>query len=217
MSAPVFNLKASNLGFKSDEDLQKKMDEKQGKGFDIGNYDFEIVAADFHKNKDTGLITCDADDSWFNVVVTAGGAEDRSTKYYVQVPTSTVYFKGKKGPTLFCFKKFTEFMAAIGEPVTLDTLDSVVPKFFSNPAKLVGKKFNGDVGYDGPYIEKVSETECRIIRNGKPVEEAGEVVTFPDFQSARAYADGARIKTSRPSIIKFIPAKGVAQANDSEW
>ncbi len=221
--APMFNLKAGNLGFKSDADLQKKLDEPQGKGFQPGNYDLQIIAAEFHANKETGSIYCAGDDSWLNVVITCAGTEDRTTKYYVQVPTNNVYFKGAKGkPTLFVFRKFTEFMAAIGVPVTLETLDKVVPKYFSTPSKaLTGLKFNADIGFDGPYIEKVSDTECRIIKNGKALEDESGVVTFPDFQSARAYADGARIKTSRPSIVKFTAVKSAttttAAAPDTDW
>lgn len=161
MQAPVFNLKAS--GFNSQEELDKKLDEKPGKGFNPGNYDLQIVAADFHKNKDTQEIYCAGDPSWFNVVITAEGAEGRQQKHWIQVPTSDIHF-GKKR-TLMVYKKFTEFMAAIGVPVTLENLGKVVPKYFSAPADtLSGLKFNCDIGYEGLTLKKVTTANTSSSR-----------------------------------------------------
>jgi hypothetical protein len=217
MEAPKFNLNKSNLGFESQEQLQSQLDKPSGKNFDKGNYDGEITAADFHKNKETGSIYCEGDETWFNVALTVVGADDRQAKYWLQVPTSTVRF-GKKG-TLFVFKKFVEFMASIGVTVTLDNLGKVVPQYFSEPSKtLVGKKANFDIGYEGAYVER-DEEGCRIIRGGKPVMDDGEVMTFPDFQSAKAAAEALRIKLTYPSILKWNPAKQTEakKAADNDW
>lgn len=219
MEAPKFNLKASNLGFKSDEDLQKELDKPTGKGFEPGNYDLQIISADFHANKTTGSIYCEGDETWFNVLIVAQGADDRTTKYWVQVPTSRVHFGAKK--TLFVYKKFVEFMASLGEAITLDSMGKIVPKYFSNPSEtLVGLKFNADIGYDGPHVQK-SDDGCRIIRGGKAVEDENGPMVFPDFQSAKACAEGLNIKLSFPNIVKFTAKKKAAkpakQNDDNGW
>jgi hypothetical protein len=218
MEAPKFNLNKSNIGFESQEALQNELDRPVGKNFDKGNYDGEIVTADFHKNKDTGSIYCDGDPTWFNVKVTLQGADDRTANAWIQVPTSSVRF-GKKG-TLFVFKKFVEFMSSIGVTVTLDNLDKVVPKYFSNPSKtLTGLKANFDIGYEGAYVERDGEGSCRIVRGGKPVENEDGVMTFPDFASAKACAEAMRIAITYPSIVKWNAAKKTEAktAADNDW
>jgi hypothetical protein len=231
MEAPKFNLKASNLGFASNEALEAEMNKPQGKSFEPGNYDLQIVSADFHANKTTGSIYCEGDETWFNVVVVAQGADERTTKYWIQVPTSRVHFGAKK--TLFVYKKFVEFMAAIGESVTTDNLDKIVPKYFSDPGEaLVGFKFNADIGYEGAHIQR-SEDGCRIITAaGKPLEEEdGTVIVAPDFGAAKQILEGVndsrseknKIKLSFANIVKFTPkqkaskAKAVKTDDDNGW
>ncbi len=223
MEAPKFNLTASNLGV-TDESLQGELDKPQGKFFGPGNYDLEIVSADFHANKTSGTIFCDGDQTWFNVALVLQGADDRQTKYWLQVPTSKVTF-GKKN-TYFVFKKFSEFMSAIGHPVAATTLGTIVPKFFSDPkAALKGLKVNADIGYDGPYVERVSDTEYRIMRGAKPVEDADGPMLFPDAGSAKAAAEGLNIKVTFAGILKFNAKKASAPAapagtpavDDSGW
>jgi hypothetical protein len=215
MEAPKFNLNAKSIGL-TDEALQGELEKQGGKYFEPGNYDLKIVSADFHANKDTQSIYCTGDETWFNVALELQGVDDRKTKYWLQVPTSKVTF-GKKN-TFFVFKKFAEFMAAIGSPVVATNLGKVVPKFFSAPKDtLVGLKLNADIGYDGPYVDRVGETEYRIIKaRDKPVlDEGGEPMTFPDAASAKAAADGMGIKTGFAGIIKFTPVK-VAPAPDAK-
>lgn len=220
MEAPKFNLSAGNLGVASQEELDQKMNEKSGgKGFAPGNYDLQIVQADFHKNKDSGSIFCDGDPTWFNVLIVAEGAEGRQTKYWLQVPTSSLKF-GKK-QTFFVFKKFSEFMAAIGVPVTTDNVSKVVPQYFSAPSdSLVGRKFNCDIGYEGSHVAKQEDGSYVINNKGKAVTgDDGEVMAFPDVGSAKAIAEGLGIKLTFPNITKFNPAKAAPTAakQDDGW
>jgi len=217
MEAPKFNLNASNLP--SQEALDAELNKPQGKGFAPGNYDLQIIKAVFHPNKTTGSIFCAGDESWFNVELTLEGTDERTTRYWIQVPTATVHFGPKK--TLFVYKKFVEFMAAIGQALTTDNLGKLVPKFFSEPTEtLVGLKLNADIGYEGPHVQK-SEDGCTIVKNGKPVEDESGVMVFPDLASAKACAEGLGIKLSYPNIVKFSSKKKTPSAAkpdaDLDW
>jgi hypothetical protein len=219
MEAPKFNLNASNLGFESQEQLDAEVNKPQGKGFQPGNYDLQIISAEFHKNKITGSIYCESDETWLNVVVTLQGAEERTTKTWIQVPTTKVKFGPKN--TLFVYKKFVEFMASIGEAVTLENLGKLVPKYFSAPSEtLPGLKLNADIGYEGPHVAKAEDGSCTIVRGNKPVEDENGVMTFPDVASAKAVAEGMGIKLTYPNIVKFTAKKKAATASkkdDSGW
>ncbi len=216
--APKFNLSASNIGI-SQEKLTEELNKKGGKFFDPGNYDVEIVEADFHKNKTTQSIYCANDDTWLNVAVTFKGVDDRQIRAWLQVPTSKITFGPKN--TYAVYRKFAEFMAAIGQAVTTDNLGKVVPKFFADPKKLKGLKLNVDIGHTGPYIDRVSDTEYRIMKGNKPLEDGDGVMLFPDRKSAAAYAEGEGIETGFPEITKYtaakVDAKADAKAEDDGW
>ena len=214
IEAPKFNLGLANLEFKDEAEFEKA--KEGGKGFQPGNYDLQIVAAEFHKNKTTGSIYCDKDPTWFNVKLKLAGAEERTCQYWVQVPTSKLKF-GDKG-TMFPAKKFTEFMAAIGLPVALADLGAVVPKWFSDPSKLVGRKCNVDIDYEGAHAKKVGDEFVIVKGDGKSVEdEAGKAVSFPDFDSAKNYAEGLGLTLRYPSIVKFNPAPAAKKADADKW
>lgn len=230
--APVFNLNPSNLDFTDDAELQDELGKSGGKFFDDPcNIDLEVVAADFHPNKETGSIYCKGDDTWFNVVMTLRGAGDKEIKHWIQVPTSKIKF-GEKD-TLAVYKKFQQFLFALGEEVTLNALGELVQKYFSDPgAGLVGVKVNVDLGYEGPYIGRLPDSEDFAIMVGnKPVSEDGKPLRFPDKQSAAQVAKGRGIQTSFVKITKFTagktaakPAKGKLKAakladkkTDDEW
>lgn len=215
IEAPQFNLSQGNLGFKDDAEFQKSME--GGKGFQPGNYDLKIVAAAFHKNKTTGSIYCAKDPTWFNVQVTFAGPDDRSCKYWVQVPTSSLKFGEKK--TTFPAKKFTEFMAAIGLPCALADLGAVVPKWLTDPSKLIGKGCNVDVDYEGAHAKKEGSEYVIVRGDGKVLEdESGKPAgPFPDFDAAKNYAEGQGIDLRYPEIVKFNPAPAAKKADDDKW
>lgn len=222
MSLPKFNLKQSNLKITQD-DLQKELDKKGGKGFEPGNYDLKITEAGFHKNKDTGEITA-SDPSWLNVKVVFASADERTTTTWIQVPTTSVQYTspGKK-PTYFVFKKFAEFMAGIGHSVTVDNLAEVVPALFTDPSKLVGKVANVEIGYEGAHAVKQEDGSLAIARaNGSLVETDDGVLTAPDFASAKILAEGLKLKLSYANIVKYTPKKvkaapAAAPASDDGW
>ena len=214
--APKFNLSASNIGITQDK-LEEELNKQGGKFFDPGNYDLEIDDADFHKNRGTQSIYCANDGTWLNVVITFRGLDDRQIKTWLQVPTSKITFGAKN--TYAVYRKFAAFMAAIGQAITTDNLSSVVPKYFSDPKKLKGLKLNADIGYAGAYIDRVSETEYRIVKGDKPLEDGDGIITFPDRKAAAAYAQGERIDVRFPEVTKYTPAKvsQTAKVEDDGW
>lgn len=220
--APSFNLAQGNLDIKNEEEFQEQAaKETGGKALQPGNYTLKIQNPDFHPNKETGSIYCKGDPTWFNVKVELVAADgERSLRHWVQVPTQKVRF-GQKG-TLFVFKKLKEFMAALGEDLTVDNLATVVPKYFNDPKALEGKEVDADVGYEGDYIEPAGNGQFRIVKGGEAYQEDGETVTFPDRDAARNYAEaiGIRNPATRTSVLEFkskINADAKAEAANDEW
>jgi hypothetical protein len=219
-NAPVFNLKASNIDFDSDEALQAELDKVgNGKWFDApGNYDLVISSAEFHKNKDTGDIFCKGDSTWFNVKLTLTAADERTIDHWIQVPTTSLKF-GEKG-TLAVFKKFQEFLIGIGEVVTIPKLQTLLEKYFADPKKLVGQKVNVDIGYEGPFVAKAADSDEYVVMvKGQPLKDEGVEVRMPDRGSAVQYAKSQGIEPSFIRILKFTakkPAKALKAAS-ADW
>lgn len=216
---PQFNLTANNIDYDSDEALQEAVEKVGGKFFDTpGNFDLTIVAADFHKNKDTGSIYCKGDNSWFNVQLTFRGSDEKEINHWLQIPTTSITFGEKK--TLAVFRKLQQFFFGIGEAVTINSLNGLLQKYFAKPEKLVGQKVNADLGYEGPYVAKSAESDDFVVMvKGKPMQEDGADVKLPDRASAVQYAKSQGIEPSFIRILKFTakkPAK-LKKASNSDW
>jgi hypothetical protein len=203
---PSFNLDATNLDITTDEALQEAIEKEQRKGFDPGRYTLRLSKPRFHANKDTKSIFCKNDPTWFNVVVTLESADGRSKDYFIQVPTTKVKYTGGKGKdTLFVFGKFCEFMAAIGEAVSLQNLSKIVPKYFASEEtlkKLDGKEIDVDMAHEGAYAEKVDDLFKIVLKTGD-YQEDGETVMFPDFNSAKTFAAAKNIELSFVEVKKL--------------
>lgn len=213
IQAPEFNLNAADLDFSNDAELQDELNKSGGKYFDDpGNVDLEIVAADFHKNKETGSINCAGDATWFNVVLTLRGAGDKEIKHWMQVPTTRIKY-GKKD-TLAVYKKLQQFLFALGEEVTLNSIGALMKKYFTDPgAALVGIKVNVDLGFEGAYVAKLPDSEeYGIYVGGKTVKEDGKDLRCPDRSSAVQVAKGRGIEPSFVKVVKFTASKIAAKA-----
>jgi hypothetical protein len=197
------------------ESFAKDMAKGNGSGFAPGTYDVEITKAEFHANKETGSIYCTKDPTWLNVKVTlSNGAKSKVA--FIQVPTSKITYNeaNSKEPT-FVFQNFRKFMAAVGESVesTLASIKSIIPKYFTNPEKaLVGKFMTIVVGFDGNYVDRLSESEFRIKdRNGKDLVDT----TFDSVEEAQAHAADNNIRLVKcndkgqyfPEILQYIEKK----------
>ncbi len=210
-AAPEFNLNADSLDYSDEAALEADLAKSGGKYFDEpGNVDLKIIAADFHKNKETGSIYCKGDDTWFNVKLTMQGAGDKEIDHWLQIPTSKIKF-GTKG-TLAVYKKLQQFFFGIGEEVTLNNLGKLVKKYFADPgAGLTGIAVNVDLGYEGPYVAKLPDSEdFAIYVKGTPLTEDGDIIRMPDRASAVQVAKGRNIQPSFVKVVKFIAKKGKA-------
>jgi hypothetical protein len=219
MKIPSFNLNADALDIKDDASLAAEIEKEGKRGFEAGNYTLKLTKPRFHANKVTGLVTCAKDATWFNVACTLESADGRSKDYFVQVPTSKVKY-GAKG-TLFVFKKYVEFMAAIGESVNLNNLSKVTQKYFSSEEtlkRLEGKEVVVDVGYEGAHAEKEGESYKIVLnKKGDTLQLDGATVLLPDFASAKVYAESQdpSIKLEFAEIVKLHSA--IKQASNEGW
>lgn len=220
VNVPQFNLNASNINFETDEALQAELAKKGGNYFtEPCNVDLVIAAAALHANKDTGEIFCKGDKSWFNVKLTLKSADDKSIDHWVQVPTDKLEF-GEKG-TLAVFRKLQEFLIGLGEVVTIAKMQSILEKNFIDLDKLVGKKVNVDLGYEGPYVAKVPDTEeYAVYVKGHALKDDGVEVRLPDRSSAIQYAKSQGIDPGFIHILKFTAKKAPAKpskAASTDW
>jgi hypothetical protein len=222
MDMPKFNF--SNLDVKSEKELEtlrKSEQDAQSRFFAPGNYSLKVVAAELHKNKDTGAITC-SDPTWFNVKLTLADANDRRKDLYLQVPTSTVSYQTRKGPSTFMFTKFQEVMAGLGVTVLVENLGTVVPKYFGDLTSLVGLDVNVDIGYDrkDTFAEKLDNGQWIIKAKEKIVLDpsTNAPVVFPDRNSAKAYAaETLGVPLSGTKVVK-VNRQVSKQASDvSGW
>ncbi len=207
-SIPKFNLNADSLDITSDADLASAIEKEGRKGFDPGNVKLKIAKPRYHANKTTGEITCAKDPTWFNVAVSLQSADGRSKDYFVQVPTSKVKYGNGEKSTLFVFKKFVEFMSGIGEAVSLNNLGKLCEKYFGSEdalKALEGKELDVDLGYDGPHAEKSGDQYKIVLKTGD-YQEDGETVLFPDFASAKVFANAKGIELSRVEVLKINTA-----------
>lgn len=215
-TAPVFNLTASNIGFKNDEEFQEELNKTGGKYFDSpGNYDLTISAAVFHENKETGSIYCKGDETWVNVKVTLTSTDGRSIDHWLQVPTTKVTFGPKD--TLNVYKKFQQFLYGIGESGAIKELNKLLNKYFADPAKLVGKKVNVDLGYEGPHVVNQGDGYVVMVK-GKALQEDGVDVVLPDRGAAIQYAKSQGIEPGFIRVLKFTASKSAkAKTTSTEW
>jgi hypothetical protein len=228
----------SNPGINSEEDFKTASELKGGSFFEPGNYDLVLAQVTFKK-------MAEKDPSWasFELVLTDGkatlhevparpvpgqppktklvakdaaGKDVKSIKHYLSVPTQKVTY-GEKQST-FMFVKFREFMAALGESITCDKDGlSKIPKYFKDPAKLVGTVLNVDIGYDGPYAKYVAKDEYKLIgADGKEVSDD----VYPSKQAAEAgAADKGMTLVGFVNVMKFTAktTEATPATQEDEW
>ncbi len=213
-AAPVFNFKQLDL---TEEEFQAERGNKgkPKKFFDQGNYDLKIITSEYHK-------PMDKEPTWFGVKLKLGGIDERVVYSYLIVPTSKIKYGNSKHPT-FMYAKFKEFMASIGEEVTIESgvLSAIVPKYFKDCSKLIGKVVNVDLGYEGAYVQYNDQESYSVIdAKGELMKgDNGEIADYADRQSAEADA-AKRGYTITPfvSVLKYNSGKKVEDdVNTEEW
>lgn len=185
------------------------------KGFGPGNYTVLLKNVQYHKNRDTGAITCKSDSSWVNVSMELVGADGRTKKHYIQVPFATIHFTTAAGKKImFPYLKLVEFMAGVGESLNADNFAQVIGQYFATEAALAnleGAEINIDIGFKGPYVKYAGENDFQIVIGGE-VFGGEKPLSFPDADSAVVYAATELGKTLErwPEVIKVHAAQAPA-------
>jgi hypothetical protein len=113
------------------------------------------------------------------------------------------------------FNKFKAAMAALNIPVTVENLQDVLIKNFTNPGKtLVGLRLTIEVQYKGNHIryegkETTGEKRYLIaLSTGATANDTdGNPLIFRDWQSAEGYAEQQSIE-----ISKFVDVVGYSKS-----
>ena len=199
-----FTKKSVNI---TEEEFKKELEKpERGSFLGVGVHTVEITAADFHKNKNTGEIWSEKDPTWFvtKITLTAG---DRSKDYYQLVPTKKIKYneENSKAP-LFVFFKFRQFMAALGEEIGADAaeLQDIIPKYFSDPSVLIGKRVKIEIKYSGLHTKKVGDSFKILNADGSDHEIFTDL--FESRDAAEIAAAKAGIKLQKGPEISSITA-----------
>ena len=207
--APVFNFTKNSVTLNEEEFQAAAAKEESGGNFlDVGQYSVKIKEAKFHINKDTDSMFCAKDPTWFNVVITLE-SDGKEKLFWLQVPTSKLQFSTSSGKNeLFAFRKFREFMDALGVTVLadVDELSKIVPKYFTDPSVIEGKAMKIEIQYTKPHLKRTDGGKFIICnRDGSPHKLFDKEFDSRDDAVADAAIEGNLTLQSFPEIVKFEP------------
>lgn len=153
------------------------------------------------------------DDRWGKFLLTLEGTNGKSMTDQVLVPLQGPVFTSVKSGknTGYPYKKFKNFMGALGITITVPTLESVVVESFTAPDKvLVGRSISANMGYDGNSIGYAGKDEAGIklynitMRDGSTLANAaGKTITFPERAAAVEYAEQQNIQLSYVNVLNY--------------
>lgn len=228
---PEFNLDTTTAAFLTDDEESKEI-EKGGKWFEPGHYDLVISSARFTKP------TADSNWYGFVVELTTGvEGDERSIRSYHMIPLSQNIMYQKPGgkPTIFCWSKMTRpFLLGIGEDAKQSTIAKILSKYFAGDGctslikfetwddstggvveqegyqlnKLIGKRLEVDLGYEGAYIGRREEfDDYAIFKGNKVVSKEGKELIGDSFDECIILAEEFDINLTRLSVVKIYPKK----------
>jgi hypothetical protein len=216
---PKFNFTKNSVTLSEEEFLQEAAKSKnKGKFLNVGVHVVEITDAGFHNTKATGDMWLAKDPTWFLTKLTLTAAE-KSKDLYLCVPTSKIEFGGpdSKNP-LGLFLKFRQFMAAIGEEITVDSkvLQKSLSKYFADPTKLIGKRLQIEIKYTFPHVKWVGENAFKIA-NGDGSDHTILTETYTSRDAAIAACAEVGIKPQAfPEITSFTAVEQVKEKEEEE-
>lgn len=209
MEIPKFNFKSQF----SEDDIKKTETAKVSKVYAPGTYELIIINAEY-KGPMKG------DPTWINLELTLGGADSRSIRYFLGVPTaSPLYNKEGLKPEhkLFMFHKFRDFLRGIGEDPAVGKLGKILDKLFKDPIALNGVEVKVDIGYNKPHLRMNPETKEFVMMNAKGTEALSEQ-TFKDRDSAIAHGiENGVVLQLFPEILKFHIVENKDENGTDGW
>lgn len=155
---PKFNFKSTL----SEDEVKKEeasSGQKDQKVFQPGTYSLKVISAEYHN-------AMPGDPTWHGYKLRLGGLDSRSIGLYLGVPTSSpIYNKPGMSPRAktFMFHKFRQFLRAIGEDPSVETLNLTISKLFKQPEVLVGAFLKADIGYRGPHSKFVEKGNFKLV------------------------------------------------------
>jgi len=208
-SLPKFDFSKSSIKSTAELDtMAAEAGTSEAKFFRPGSYEVEVTKVDYQ-----GAAT---DPNWGKFLMTLEGVGGRTINAQLIVPIKDSVYVTKAGKrTPIMFTKFKEAMEALGLPVTIETLQDVLTKNFSNPDKtLVGRRLTIEVQYKGNHLRyegKEANGDKRYLialASGATVNDAdGNPLIFRDWQSAEGYAEQNSIE-----IRKFVDVVGYSKS-----
>lgn len=118
--------------------------------------------------------TVAADDTWHKFMLTLGrpgtekspdGKFKGCVRNTVMVPSVDIHYNNKLG----LFNLLVKFFDGIGEHLTVDSLEKLVARYFSDLKTLKGLKLKVVIGYKGNYVKYKDGRYSLVTREGQPL------------------------------------------------
>jgi hypothetical protein len=211
----------NNLEFKDDAELEAFEKEQKGGGyvdkyFKPGQHD--VTIADVEIN---GM--SEKDDTWVKLCVHLKGTGEKTIRSYLQVPTDRLKY-GAKNST-WPLKTLKNFCAALGQPLPVENIKTVLNNVFAKPEKLVGRPLVIQVGYQKGYVKYVGKGDggAKLFNifdkdNNVVRDLDGTAINFPDQAAAMLYADDNKIPVDKyPSVLGYAPSTAQGENKSAAW
>lgn len=222
VDTPKFNF--NNSSIKSDEELKAKLD-ADGGGFDKffkpGKHEVRITKIEYQSLAD--------DPNWGKYLIHVEGTGQKTTRGQLFVPIKDTLYRTKAGKeTTVFFKRFQDFMSAVGVTVTIKDLTQTLNTIFGNVDKspLLGTNVALEMGYDGNYVKYDGKDDIGNKRyliemaDGSLIVDTatGKAAIFSGFDAAMAHAEQNQIKVQKyPQILKWVTSTTPTSKAAANW
>jgi len=159
------------------------------------------------------------DDRWGKFLLTLEGTNSKTMTDKILVPLQgPVFTSAKSGKnTGYPYKKFKNFMSALGIEISVPTLESAVIESFTSPdTVLVGRSVSANMGYDSNSIGYEGKDEAGIklynitMRDGSTLANAaGKTINFPEREVAKEYAEQHGIILGYVNVLSYNQGEAV--------
>lgn len=204
-----FKVSAEQLAVaeKTEKSTQKR-EKKEVKFFLPGQHEVEISLLQ-EKNPVA------SDSTWINYWLEVTGTGEKRTGVNVSVPTESLSFNGKDDN--YPKTKLLQLLTALGYEVNPKNLASILEQTFGKPERMVGRRMNIEVGYDGVHLIPSSGKFNLVSRWGRPLKDkvTGEPLSFADRSAAELYCESNQVKLQKFPVITSFIASSTEHEEDS--
>ena len=193
-----FKVSAEQLAVAEKQEKTQKREKKEVKFFLPGQHEVEISLL---QEKDA----VKSDPSWINYWMEVTGTGEKRTGVNISVPTESLSFNGKDDN--YPKTKLLSLLSALGYDVNPRNLASILEQTFGKPERMVGRRLNITVGYDGVHLMPSAGKFNLVSRWGRPRKDkaTGEALSFGDRSAAELYCETNQIKLQKfPVVTGFV-------------